>query len=98
VGIESSVVTPTNKSPLASPLPFFLRRTTGSIRTAMPGMNGAELAREARAKRPNIPVVFVTGYADLSALSDVSRECIVQKPLHDEELDAKLRAALATRS
>ena len=61
---------------------------------AMPGMNGAELAREARLKRPGLPVVFVTGYADFSALKDVEHERIVQKPLQDEELSAKLRAAL----
>jgi PAS domain S-box-containing protein len=61
---------------------------------AMPGMNGAELAREARAKRPALPVVFVTGYADFTALRHVSHEHIVQKPLDEEELGSKLRAAL----
>ena len=61
---------------------------------AMPGMNGAELAREARVKRPGLPVVFVTGYADFTALKDVSPERIVQKPLREEELGAKLRAAI----
>jgi PAS domain S-box-containing protein len=61
---------------------------------AMPGMNGAELAREARAKRPGLPVVFVTGYADFTVLRHVSHERIVQKPLAEEELASKLRAAL----
>lgn len=48
---------------------------------AMPGMNGAELAREARSKRPGLPVLFVTGYADFSALRDVPRDRIIEKPL-----------------
>ena len=35
---------------------------------AMPGMNGMEVARQVRTKVPSRPVVFVTGYADTSAL------------------------------
>jgi CheY-like chemotaxis protein len=34
---------------------------------AMPGMTGIELAERARAKRPGMPVLLVTGYADLPA-------------------------------
>src|SRR5690606_18601309 len=34
---------------------------------AMPGMNGAELAQAVRERMPTLPVVFVTGYADLDA-------------------------------
>src|SRR5262245_40639525 len=40
---------------------------------AMPGMNGAELARLARAKRPKVPVLFVTGFADEANLVGVKR-------------------------
>ena len=47
---------------------------------AMPGMNGAEFARRALAKRREIPIIFVTGYADLAALSDVPDEDVIQKP------------------
>ena len=63
---------------------------------AMPGMNGAELAREARTKRPGLPIVFVTGYADFAALKDVPQDRIVQKPMDEEELARKLRWALGT--
>jgi PAS domain S-box-containing protein len=63
---------------------------------AMPGMNGAEAAREALAIRPGLPVLFITGYADLKALRDVGEERIIQKPFRDEELSRKLRAALET--
>jgi signal transduction histidine kinase/ActR/RegA family two-component response regulator len=60
---------------------------------AMPGMNGAEVAREIRARRPQIPIVFATGYADAAALMDESEDRIVQKPFDDQELAAKLAAA-----
>ncbi|MGZ6038698.1 MAG: response regulator, partial [Phenylobacterium sp.] len=36
---------------------------------AMPGMNGAEVAREVHARRPGLPILFVTGYADTEALA-----------------------------
>ncbi len=65
---------------------------------AMPGMNGAAAAREIEAKVPDVPVLFITGYADMSALSSVGEERIIQKPLRDDELARKVRAALAART
>jgi signal transduction histidine kinase len=62
---------------------------------AMPGMNGAELARLAQAKRPSLPVLFVTGFADRTALAGVSEARIVSKPFVDDELAHKVRLALA---
>jgi PAS domain S-box-containing protein len=35
---------------------------------AMPGMNGADAAREARRLHPGLPIVFVTGYAESEQL------------------------------
>jgi PAS domain S-box-containing protein len=61
---------------------------------AMPGMNGAEVAREVRLRRPALPVLFVTGYADISALADVGEDRIVQKPFRDDELIVKARRIL----
>lgn len=61
---------------------------------AMPGMNGAELAREARRLRPDTPVMFITGFADLGALGDVGEERIVSKPYSDAELAAKVARVL----
>jgi PAS domain S-box-containing protein len=61
---------------------------------AMPGMNGADAARAALELRPGLPVLFITGYADLKALRDIGEERIVQKPFRDEELTRKLEAAL----
>jgi CheY-like chemotaxis protein len=58
---------------------------------AMPGMNGVEVAQQARARRPELPVLFVTGYADQTALAGVSEERVVQKPFRDDELERKVR-------
>jgi CheY-like chemotaxis protein len=59
---------------------------------AMPGMNGVEVAQQACSRRPDLPVLFVTGYADQSALGDVDDERVVQKPFRDDELERKVRA------
>jgi CheY-like chemotaxis protein len=58
---------------------------------AMPGMNGAELARQVQRKRPGLPILFVTGYAQQSALTGVSEAFIVRKPFVNDELDEKIR-------
>jgi CheY-like chemotaxis protein len=63
---------------------------------AMPGMNGSEVAREAHAKRPSLPVLFLTGYADFGAFKDIGDDSIVSKPFRDEDLLAKVRNMLAT--
>lgn len=65
---------------------------------AMPGMNGAELARLARAKRPGLPVLFITGFADRAALNGVGEASIVRKPFGDGELAEKVRFALSSRA
>jgi signal transduction histidine kinase len=62
---------------------------------AMPGMNGAEVARHSRTKRPHLPILFVTGYADRSALGSVDDAHIVGKPFMHDELARKVRLALS---
>ena len=64
---------------------------------AMPGMNGADLARELRVRRPRVPIVFATGYADADALTDVGTDLIVRKPFSQAELGRKVSASLAGR-
>ena len=61
---------------------------------AMPGMNGAEVAREVQARRPGLPILFVTGYADFESLSASNASAIVRKPFVQEDLAAKLRSVL----
>ena len=65
---------------------------------AMPGMNGMEVARQVRTKVPSLSVVFVTGYADTSALGDIDDAQIVRKPFIDNELADKVQFALANRA
>jgi len=62
---------------------------------AMPGMNGAELARQVQAKWATLPILFVTGFADRTALGHVDEAHIIRKPLAEDELAAKVRLALA---
>ena len=62
---------------------------------AMPGMSGAEVARRARIFRPSLRTVFITGFADRSALAGVGENRIIGKPFHHQELAQKIRAALA---
>jgi CheY-like chemotaxis protein len=61
---------------------------------AMPGMNGAELARQVRARRPDLPMIFLTGYADTAALGDTDEDHIIRKPFRDADLVAKIRRVL----
>ena len=62
---------------------------------AMPGMNGADLARELRARRPRVPILFATGYADAEALTGVGDHQIVHKPFVQAELARKLSRSFA---
>ncbi|MDB5616700.1 PAS domain-containing sensor histidine kinase [Tardiphaga sp.] len=61
---------------------------------AMPGMNGAEVAREVMQRRPGLPILFVTGYADITALQNVGEDRIVQKPFRNDDLQRKARRLL----
>jgi CheY-like chemotaxis protein len=61
---------------------------------AMPGMNGGELARSVQARRPDLPVLFASGYADVAALTQAGEDRVVHKPFVQRELAAKLAAAL----
>jgi signal transduction histidine kinase len=63
---------------------------------AMPGMSGAEVARRLRIKRPALPILFVTGFADRAALAGVRESEIIGKPFVNDELAEKVRATLAT--
>jgi len=62
---------------------------------AMPGMNGFELARAARQGRPDLPILFVTGFADMARSEEGRRETVLQKPFRADELAAKIAEVLA---
>ena len=57
---------------------------------AMPGMNGAELARALRRLHPDLPIVFVTGFAESDQLEGAlgSDVAVLRKPFGIEELAA----------
>lgn len=61
---------------------------------AMPDMNGVETAVAAKELQPDLPVLFLTGYADLAALDDMGEDGVVQKPFQDDELGQKVAAML----
>ena len=59
---------------------------------AMPGMTGADVARAARARRPDLPIVFVTGYAESDQLEDALGPDVpvLRKPFTMADLAAAL--------
>jgi len=64
----------------------------------MPGaMNGMDLAREVRRRRPHMPILLTTGYSG-AAFKEAASEHInvLRKPYEIHALDSALRAALAT--
>jgi CheY-like chemotaxis protein len=63
----------------------------------MPGMDGAEVAREIAATDPDLPVVFSTGHAALRALRSAAGDDVdvLTKPFSLDELDDLLRERLA---
>lgn len=61
---------------------------------AMPGMSGVQFAEHARALRPALPVVFVTGQVDAEELASVPAEHVLRKPFDRKELVERLRHVL----
>jgi CheY-like chemotaxis protein len=61
----------------------------------MTRMSGPELARRARLLRPNLPVVFISGYADpTGAIDDTPLRPLVRKPFRPSDLRRQIEAAL----
>jgi signal transduction histidine kinase len=64
---------------------------------AMPGMNGAEVARQVRIDRPNVPILFITGFAERGAISGIDGALVIGKPFSRDELAEKVTQVLAER-
>lgn len=65
----------------------------------MPGMGGVELARHIRAIRADMPMLFMSGYADSSQISqkDVSDNIeLMHKPFTSNEILGKIRDVIKT--
>ena len=62
----------------------------------MPGMNGAELARQAAGMRPHLCILFMSGYAEPEGITGaLQRYTLVRKPFMPSDLGTKIEAALA---
>jgi len=63
---------------------------------AMPGMNGAEVARAAQNRQPDIKVLMVSGYADSAAIdAALGNARLLRKPFDVAELGAAVAETLA---
>ncbi|MBW0152320.1 MAG: response regulator [Phenylobacterium sp.] len=59
---------------------------------AMPGVNGVEFARRARADGSDLPIILITGYFDVEVPGDIA---LVHKPFSNATLQAALTRAWA---
>jgi FixJ family two-component response regulator len=62
----------------------------------MPEFNGAQLALAAREHYPQLPVVFLTGYAELDNM-ELPNSLLIQKPVHEHVLALALAELLENR-
>lgn len=64
----------------------------------MPGMDGIELLRQARAVRPDAPRILLTGYADkenaIKAINEVQLFQYVEKPWDNAQVTSLVRSGL----
>ncbi|MGV3651042.1 MAG: response regulator, partial [Devosia sp.] len=67
------------------------------IDVGLPDMSGVDLARRARALRPDIAIVFASGHASVPGMEGIAGAHAVTKPYQMAELDAALRRATAGR-
>jgi PAS domain S-box-containing protein len=63
----------------------------------MPGMNGFELGRLARERRPQLPVLYATGYAASYTAPEKGAD-VLAKPYREADLLTKLRVLFTTSS
>ena len=62
---------------------------------AMPGMNGATLARLAHERRPRLPILMITGYAEQEAFETNTPDVpVLRKPFKRAQLAARIAEML----
>lgn len=61
--------------------------------SSMPGMSGAELAREAKRRNPNLAIMVSTGYSELPEEFDDGVQ-FLSKPYSEQDLSDKMQVAL----
>jgi CheY-like chemotaxis protein len=61
----------------------------------MPGLSGADVARKIRAKSPNQPILFVSGYSETDAVKRTAPDApLLTKPFRAEALAKAVRGAM----
>jgi PAS domain S-box-containing protein len=68
------------------------------IDIAMPGLNGIETVARARALRPELRVLYITGYADFEGIHRTQGDLLIKKPFHLSELAIAIRRSVSDRS
>jgi PAS domain S-box-containing protein len=79
-------------------------RTNGRIDllitdVGLPGMNGRQLADQARETRPGLKILFITGYAESVAISDAFLQPgmeMITKPFDLDHLSRRIRAMISS--
>ena len=62
----------------------------------MPGLSGADVANKLLAKRPDQPILFVSGYSETEAVRRVAPNVpLLAKPFRADALEKAVRGALA---
>ncbi|HEX8192374.1 MAG TPA: response regulator [Allosphingosinicella sp.] len=65
----------------------------------MPEMTGVELARQVRAMRPALPILFASGYADVKTFGEeLETETVLKKPFRIAEVAARVREVLEAKA
>ncbi len=65
----------------------------------MPGRTGPQVAADARVRFPDLPVLFMSGYAgEAGKRADIPLEELVRKPFTDHELLERIEGKLSRRS
>lgn len=52
----------------------------------MPGVSGTEVIKQLRDERPEMPVIAISGVAELAVIGAFGVDVILQKPIRSEEL------------
>jgi CheY-like chemotaxis protein len=65
---------------------------------AMPAMDGAEMARRARLRRPSLPIIMITGYAGSADLVLPPGARLLNKPFRVADLHEEIRRVIAAQA
>jgi len=66
---------------------------------AMPGTDGVELARQARAIDEHLPILFSSGYADVQTFGEeLSDETVLRKPFRIADIASRIQKVLGSGS